>query len=949
MNHQVNWLEFCLKTSLILVLPLLFLVISLLKLAEEWMFIIGISGLFCFFIQQRYCLGNGWFRKSAEEGYINPQNYLGANPQQFAECRPVEEELQQCQQLLANVLESITEGFFAVDRQWRLTYVNQKAEQFLQRSRQELLGKNIWEAVPDAIEQFFWKQSQQAVADGVAVAWEGFYPPLNAWLEVRAYPSQVGLSIYFCDITARKQAEERCTFQASLLNQVRHAAIAIDLEGRVTYWNPFAEQMFQWQAAEVIGKPLFELIIPPEYRGIAQEITTAMVQSGYWEGEFTVCRKNGTTFPVYVVDTVLRDSQGNLSGYLGMSIDISDRKDAEQALRESEERYRTLVKNFPNGAAFLFDRNLRYIIADGKALQWLHLSKEKLEGKTIWECFPPEICTDLEPLYQATLAGNIVVAETNYAHRIYANQILPIADSQGEVVAGMAVALDITEQKQVEVALRESEERYRLLFNNSNDMVFVHGVNSEGEVTSFTAVNNTACLRLGYNREELLVLTPSDILSPQTIQEGSAIMALLLTQKHALFEASLVAREGRYILVEVNAHLFDFRGQPTILSIARDITDRKQTEAALRRSEAQFRQIFASAPIGMALVSLQGELVQVNQTLCELLGYSESELKGINLREISHPKDCDREFALMAQLMGGEITSYQLETRYLKPNGEVVWASLTCGLLQDPDTQEVCKLAMFENITERRTVERMKDNFVSVVSHEMRTPLTSICGALGLLATGQLGYLCSDGEELLNIAFLESQRLVRLVSDILDLERIKSGHLTFVKAACQVAELMERAIESTKAIAEQAGITLEVTLVSEVVWADCDRILQTLTNLLNNAIKFSAANSTIWLRAERYQFPELDNREEGENLNVSPVVLISVQDQGRGIPADKLEAIFEPFEQVDASDSRQKGGTGLGLAICRHIVQQHGGQIWVQSQLGKGSHFFFTLPILKEN
>jgi CheY-like chemotaxis protein len=237
---------------------------------------------------------------------------------------------------------------------------------------------------------------------------------------------------------------------------------------------------------------------------------------------------------------------------------------------------------------------------------------------------------------------------------------------------------------------------------------------------------------------------------------------------------------------------------------------------------------------------------------------------------------------------------------------------------------------MAVDITERRAVDQMKDEFVSVVSHELRTPLTSIRGSLGLLASGRLGTLQEKGQRMLEIAVANTDRLVRLINDILDIERMQSGKIALQKQECNAADLMTQAAEAMRALAEKAEVTLSVTPQSERLWADPDRILQILTNLLSNAIKFSSRGSTVWLTAEH---------QDGH-------LLVHVKDQGRGIPADKRESIFERFQQVDASDAREKGGTGLGLAICRSIIHQHGGRIWVESTLGEGSTFSFILPVL---
>jgi len=234
----------------------------------------------------------------------------------------------------------------------------------------------------------------------------------------------------------------------------------------------------------------------------------------------------------------------------------------------------------------------------------------------------------------------------------------------------------------------------------------------------------------------------------------------------------------------------------------------------------------------------------------------------------------------------------------------------------------------FRDVAERREVERMKDEFISVVSHELRTPLTSIRGSLGLLAAGQLGEVSEKGRRMLEIAVQNTDRLVRLINDILDIERIESGRVTMELRAVDAAELARHSAEVMAGMAEKAGVRLTVRGERQALEADPDRILQVLTNLLSNAIKFSPRGGEVVLAT---------GRGEGE-------AVFRVSDRGRGIPADRLESIFERFSQVDSSDAREKGGTGLGLAICRSIVQQHGGRIRVESRPGEGSTFTFTLP-----
>ena len=268
------------------------------------------------------------------------------------------------------------------------------------------------------------------------------------------------------------------------------------------------------------------------------------------------------------------------------------------------------------------------------------------------------------------------------------------------------------------------------------------------------------------------------------------------------------------------------------------------------------------------------------------------------------------------------------------------------------DEKIIGAVVTFKDITERLAIEHIKDEFISVVSHELRTPLASIHGALGLLKSGLLNQQVERSQQMLDIAVANTNRLVRLINDILDLERLHCNQVTMVKETCNIAELMIQATTEMQPIAEKAGVSLSLTPVDATLWGCPDRLIQTLTNLLSNAIKYSAPGTTVFLTStkqlEKNQIVELKQSTPIYKHNHSYQVLIAVKDQGRGIPVDKLKSIFGRFQQVDASDSRQKGGTGLGLAICRSIVQQHSGKIWAESTLGKGSTFFVTLPIFPD-
>ena len=235
-----------------------------------------------------------------------------------------------------------------------------------------------------------------------------------------------------------------------------------------------------------------------------------------------------------------------------------------------------------------------------------------------------------------------------------------------------------------------------------------------------------------------------------------------------------------------------------------------------------------------------------------------------------------------------------------------------------------------EDIARRREAERVKEEFVSVVGHELRTPLTSIRGSLGLLQAGVVGELPEGAAEMVTMAVANTDRLVRLVNDVLDVERMDSGHMPLQRTRVAAGELVRESEGALAATAAQAGVRLRADIQELTICADADRIVQTLVNLLGNAIKFSPPGSAVTITA----------RQQGGSA------LFCVKDEGRGIPAEQLGAIFERFGQVDISDAREKGGSGLGLAIARGIVEHHGGRLWAESVPGQGSTFCFTLPLV---
>ncbi|MDP8909946.1 MAG: MASE1 domain-containing protein [Chloroflexota bacterium] len=373
----------------------------------------------------------------------------------------------------------------------------------------------------------------------------------------------------------------------------------------------------------------------------------------------------------------------------------------------------------------------------------------------------------------------------------------------------------------------------------------------------------------------------------------------------------------------------------TALGLAAAVTERRaaQLEELLRHNQA----ILNAAGEGIYSIDSDGVITLANPAAIRMTGHEPGELDGRHLHAEIHLSRPDgtpypaAECPMLASLQDATVHRGDTDVCWRKDGTSFPVEYTSTPMVEDGQVKGA--VVVVRDITERREVERAKDEFTSVVSHELRTPLTSIRGSLGLLQSGVLGPLPEQGQRMVTIAVQNTDRLVRLINDILDIERIDSGDIAMHEQLCDAAELIERAVQGIGQGAAEAQVRLIEDAQPAALLADPDRVFQILTNLISNAVKFSPP---------------------GANVRVSSVrrdheVLFEVADEGRGIPADKLEAIFERFQQVDASDSREKGGTGLGLAICRTIVERHGGRIWVDSEPGVGSTFSFVLPTQASN
>lgn len=633
-----------------------------------------------------------------------------------------------------------------------------------------------------------------------------------------------------------------------------------------------------------------------------------------------------------------KDELGELArAFNTMATDLQRYIQALQAEQESKSLLATALENVGD-AIEITDAFGHYIYVNPAFERITGYSQSEVLGKTPAALLRnDQQSTEFYQEMAATVAGHQIwhgfYVSRHKNGTLYDQELTlsPIVNEQQQVTHVVAVKRDITDRKRSEVALQKSEERIRLVLQGSNDGFWDWNL-ATNEVfysSRWKAMRGFAEDEIGSHLEECVErIHPEDLtLFQQALQK-------YMEQRTATFSVEYRSRcrDGNYIwILDRGQACWDDAGTcMRMVGSETDITKLKTIEATLREAERRWRNLLENVQLVVVGIDLAGRVEYVNTFFLELSGYRSEQVIGKNWFENFLP----HQQRLQTQQYFLDIQAQKLDTysqnQILTKTGEEKTIAWNNTFLKTPQGEIMGMMSIGADITEQQAIERMKDEFISVVSHELRTPLAAIQGALSLLSSGLLDLQPTKGQRIIEIASESVDRLVLIVGDILELEKLNSHQMRLSKQLCNAAELMHKAENLLQVTALRANIALDISPRDIFFMADLDRILQVVTNLLSNAIKFSDPGSTIWLTVE------LQNAAED--------VIFEVRDRGRGIPVDNHDSIFQRFHQVEASDSRQKGGTGLGLAICRSIVEQHGGRIWVESILGKGSSFFFSLP-----
>ena len=547
-------------------------------------------------------------------------------------------------------------------------------------------------------------------------------------------------------------------------------------------------------------------------------------------------------------------------------------------------------------------------------------------GRPIKIVIPPERREEHQAIFDWTLTDKPIenfdtIRMTKDGRRIDVSIHLYTVKSNTGAIIGVAItARDISAQK-------FAEEKFRLAVESCPS-----GMVMSDRAGRIVMVNTEVERLFGYRREELIG-RPIDVLVPERLRAQHfqhRFEYSVQPKSRRMGEGGNICglhKSGAEIPIEIGLNPIHSRDGLMILSVIVDTSERKY-------AEEMFRHAVESCPSGMMIVDHSGKLVMVNTEVENMFGYRRDELIGQSI-EVLVPERARSRHAQYRQEFAAENQPRRMDERrnLLGRRRDGSEFPIEVGLNPMRMGQGPMVLAVIVDITERKRLERLKDEFVSTVSHELRTPLTSIYSSLGLIMGTAAGTLSDPMRRLISIAHSNSQRLVGLVNDILDIEKLESGEVAFNLQPVDVRALVEQTIEANRGYADAYRVRIRFNTTADgVVQADPGRLSQVLTNLISNGIKFSPADGEVVVAIEtRTNF-----------------VRLSVRDRGPGIPAGFKSRVFEKFAQADATNTKQKGGTGLGLSIVKEIVGRLGGQVGFDDAPGGGTIFHVDLPYWRQ-
>lgn len=745
-----------------------------------------------------------------------------------------------------------------------------------------------------------------------------------------------GLVCTIRDISQRKARERQLRYHASLQQNVSDAIISTDLDFRIQSWNPAAEAIYGWRAEDAIGRTVMEVLPTLFASNEDRERLTRALFSGHAEGEFVQRRRDGTRIHVSATLDLMKDDSGRPAGIVSVVHDITQRKQAEEAIREGEARYRLLAENVTDVVVRL-SADGKYLFVSPSSAGMIGYTPEEMLGQHRFSYIHPDGLPMIKQLHQSAIEnpGPMPIVSYRFRHKdghyvwVESACRAVVSETTGQVEEFVYTSRDITERRHAELELQRRETWYRAL-----------------------AANIPGTCTLLFDRDlRYLVAAGAPPVFAQAAKEHRSARELLpeigLADWIPRYEATLRGECLRFE-DESDGRIFDVQLVPvredsgeilTGLIVARDITAEREAERTIRENEERLRILFDNLPDAITLLTLDGVYVDANPAALRMSQYSSDEIIGKNVFDtpLFSPEDYER------AREGLEKTRWGLRNRVEFTLNRADGTNFTVEVLTHPVNIQGKRLhlSISRDITARKKVEAMlrktlqaekelgelKSRFVSIASHEFRTPLASIMSSSEILKMYRHKLDDARIDEKLSTIVEQVKYLTAIINDVLDLSRLQSQRIEFKPEEVALDLLCREIISDYQS---QPEITHELLFTSgecpALAHVDKSLMRQVITNLISNAVKYSPPTEPITLQLER---------EDG-------CVMLSVQDRGIGIPEADLKHLFEPFHR--AANAGSIPGTGLGLSIVKEAVELYGGSITVESVAGVGSTFRVRIP-----
>lgn len=752
------------------------------------------------------------------------------------------------------------------------------------------------------------------------------------------------------DITSRKRAEKELSTLRKAVDSSGEVIFLTDREGVITFINPEFTRLYGHTAEEVIGKVTPRILKSGKMPQEAYEkLWKSILNKQIVKYEIINKTKDGKFVTVEEYASPVLDEAGNIIGFLAIQRDITDRKQAEGALREGEERMRTLIEA-SSDAIFLKDGEGRWLLINQAAAELYGLQGKEYRGKTDLEL------GETVPFYRYALAysrasdehawqkaslsrSEEIIPQENGAPRVMDVVKVPLFAEDGTRKALVVIGRDITERKRAEEELRAREERYRRLFNHVDDAILVS--DSTGR---YIAVNEGACRLTGYSQEELLELTVGDIVvgDREDLLQGYLEFHQQMRQRRT-FRASdrqMRRKDGSLFWYDVSAVYVP--DDDTVLALVRDITERRQAEQMLRASEEKYRSLFEESKDVIYISTPEGKFIDINPAGVELFGYSSrEELLQADIGRDLYYSPSDREKALRVLEQRGFVKDFELTLK--RKDGKKLTVLETATVVRDDNGNIVAYRGFLRDVTQQRQLEaqffqaqRLESlgTLAGGVAHDFNNILAIILGHVSTLKGASL----SPEKLPRSIGAIEKavERGAGLVRQLLTF----AGKTDVLFEPVSVNESVQ---ELVKMVRETFPKTIELALHLDphlpAIEADRNQLYQVLLNLCVNARDAMPRGGTLSVKTEMMPGSALQN--QIPDAQERPYVCITVADTGIGMEKEVLSRIFDPF-----FTTKEKGkGTGLGLAVVDGVVKAHRGYISAESQIGKGTTFKLYFPV----